>query len=757
MSFTGELCVMEIVDVKDCEVPLKLCKEIGVKRSSDNGIELMVKKPRVLEFCDESLAETFNNLGDLEFGSEIKNDEKATCSGDISGLDNLEYLKKDSQIFSDFDLNVVDVEDFGFDLNVPTFEVEGCENDVVVENKVEVVDISSDESDEDEVIVVSEINSAVNSKLLENRNLSESIGPLSLGFGTFGGEYDVGGSSLVNGKRRYTRDEKGKVKVDDSWLSLTSNLVPLELGPRTQESSEPINVSSPALRIQELEPRDVDPVRTNMMDAATRIITMDASLRKHELRRIAVSFARFNSREHRSAETLNVDKHLGTGDSPFSVALKNVREQNVMRKKKLLIEWSPSGDGCRKSSRGVVPSLLELSLKVLAQNAAAIVSLEGIPYILRRRLADLICNFRSMNAKTFDLFVKGSPSEVCVKDCHWLTEDQFSMAFGNFDVKKLVVLQLELCGQCNFDYVMGKTFAGSLNSMPNLVIVSLKGASRLSDEAVEALVRSAPTLQSITLSQCSLLTEKCIDIIADAIGPTLKELYIDECQRIHAMSIKTALSKFEILEILSVAGIQAVCDKFVEGIVIVCGKTLKELNLADCPKLTDYSLEVIARTCSSLRSLNISKLHQLTDLSLEYLANGCRFIHTLTLHGNRFSDDALAAFLETSGKSLKKLSLNNVSKVGCNTAISLAKHSRGLLSLDLSWCRRVTNEALGLIVDCCSSLRLLRLFGCTQINGVFLNGHSNTRVQIVGLSNTPLLENMNGLQPEELLLRYSEL
>lgn len=715
-------------------------KGIGMKRVGDNEeIESTVKKPRVLEFCVESL-QTLNGSGDKECGLGVGSDTKVSCAGEPLGLGNHDSAKKENITLLDFDLNVVDVEDFGLDLNATIFEAEECGNDIVSEKNLEVICITSDESDNEEV-----------------RILSENFRPLRLGFGALGGDYDAGGSSSVNGGRRYTEAEKGKLKVDDSWLSLAFDHGHLELGPSAWEPMESREVNTPPLRIQELEHRAQESTRVDMMESATRVIVMESTLRKSELRRIAGEFARFSSKGRHSEDTMNLDKTLGTGDCPFSVALKNVRAQNAIQKNKSAIQWRPSGDRFRKCTPGVVPSLLELSLKVLSENSASIVSVEGIPYILRRQLADLICNLRAMDAKTLDVFVKGNPTEICVKDCHWLTEDQFLAAFGNSDLKNLVVLQLELCGRCNFDYVMGKTLAGSLNSLPNLTIVSLKGASRLSDDAVEALVRSAPTLQSINLSQCSLLTEKCINIIADTIGPTLKELYIDECQIIHARLIESALSKLKVLEVLSVAGIQTVCDKLVKGMVTVCGKTLKELNLADCPKLTNYSLQVIASTCSSLHSLNISRLHQLTDMSLEYLANGCRSIQSLTLHGNRFSDEAIAAFLETSGKSMKKLSLNNAPKVGHNTAMSLAKHSRGLLSLDLSWCRRITNEALGLIVDCCSSLRLLKLFGCTQITDVFLNGHSNTQVRIVGLSNTPLLKYMDHLQPEELLLRYSEL
>lgn len=57
-----------------------------------------------------------------------------------------------------------------------------------------------------------------------------------------------------------------------------------------------------------------------------------------------------------------------------------------------------------------------------------------------------------------------------------------------------------------------------------------------------------------------------------------------------------------------------------------------------------------------------------------------------------------------------------VLQVGQNTTISLARRCRNLESLDLSWCRHLPDEALGLIADSCLSLKLLKLFGCTQVH-----------------------------------------
>ncbi|RVW52233.1 hypothetical protein CK203_077313 [Vitis vinifera] len=310
-------------------------------------------------------------------------------------------------------------------------------------------------------------------------------------------------------------------------------------------------------------------------------------------------------------------------------------------------------------------------------------------------------------------------------------------------------MQLDLCGRCMTLSTLLGTIARSSNCLPALSTMSLRGACRLLNEGIGVLVTSARRLQSLNLGQCSLLTHFSINVVAEVLGHTLKELFIDDCQNINAMLILPALKRLECLEVLSVAGIQTVCDDFISEIVTALGSNMKELVLANCFKITDDSLEAIGRTCSSLSAIDLSNLDLLTDSALHYLANGCRSIQTLRLCRNNFSyevqnahihlnrdvlrpgssgkgmgsDEAIAAFLETSGQSLKHLSLNHSSKVGDSTAVSLTKCWRTLLTLDLSWCRNLKDEAFGLIVDSCSSLRLLKLFGS---EGLFQNETKET-------------------------------
>ena len=55
-----------------------------------------------------------------------------------------------------------------------------------------------------------------------------------------------------------------------------------------------------------------------------------------------------------------------------------------------------------------------------------------------------------------------------------------------------------------------------------------------------------------------------------------------------------------------------------------------------------------------------------------------------------------------------------------------------LEELDISWCRNVPLEALGMLADSCVALKKLHIWGCSQICEQFLYGHSNDSLDIFG-------------------------
>ncbi|KAI4335217.1 hypothetical protein L6164_013884 [Bauhinia variegata] len=563
-------------------------------------------------------------------------------------------------------------------------------------------------------------------------------------------------------RKRLSREEKGKGPMTEDELSpnvihkaeLALESKKKSSGDNSNSDVNRLTVNNAALQNQE-ELRNTNARGNRFMERFRDIARENASRFAH--------FAADEEDDHSSPEA-EVEPETEDWPGPFSTAMKIIEDRAKKsmlagsassERKAASITWVPKRDKGQICAKVSVPSLQELSLNIVAKNADALVSLESVPDALKHKLSQLLCDSRRMNAHIFKLLVGGSPTEIRLRDCSWLTEEEFTKSFQMCDTTNLVVLQLDQCGRCMPDYVVLATLAETSKSLPRLTSLSISGACRLSDGGLYALVSSAPALRSINLSQCSLLTPASLNMLADSYGSLLKELYLDDCQSIDATVIVPSLKKLQGLEVLSVAGIQTVSDKFIKSYITSCGQKMKELVLRDCVKLTDSSTKVIAEHCPGLCALNLTNLCKLTDLSIKYLTNGCQALQTLKLCRNQFSDGALAAFVETNGESLKELSLNNVKKVDDHTALSLARHAKNLHTLDLSWCRNLTDNAVGFIVDSCLSLRLLKLFGCTQITDVFLNGHSNPGIRIVGLKLSPVLQDVRVPDHQEGALHYA--
>ncbi|XVF48902.1 hypothetical protein PTKIN_Ptkin03bG0225600 [Pterospermum kingtungense] len=542
-----------------------------------------------------------------------------------------------------------------------------------------------------------------------------------------------------NRKRRFSREEKrkGKLVVEADLESKADGSI--------DDSVSGANLEKPSDSKRRNGGRR-EQFRDTARQNASRFAHFDAHVEDNNDNSV-------EAEEEVPSEEHPEEKGVEDWPGPFSTAMKiirdraenlNLRQGNSSSDKvqSVQINWVPQKGKGKDRSKRVTPSLIDMCLRVLVNNVDAISSLDHVPDAMRHKLCWMLCGSRRMNSNFLDLLVRGSPTEIRLRDCSWLTEEQFINCFEGCDTTNLTVLQLDQCGRCLADYILPSTLARSSNSLPALTSLSLTGAYRLSDAGLAVLVSSASALRSIDLSQCSLLTHSAIDSLAASLALVLSELFINDCQSIDAMLILPALKKLEHLEVLSVAGLESVTDGFIKEFIIARGDSIKELKLTGCGKLTDSSLKIIAETCSNLRALDIGNVTKLTDSSLGYLSNGCRSLQSLRLCRNAFSDEAIAAFLEISGEVLKELSLNNVLKVGHNTALSLARRSRNLFSLDLSWCRNLSDEAVGLIVDSCSSLRMVKLFGCTQITNVFLDGHSNSKVELIGLKLSPLLEHI---------------
>lgn len=461
-------------------------------------------------------------------------------------------------------------------------------------------------------------------------------------------------SSSVS-RRKYTREEKAKgIQVDT------------RVGVQVMEME--MEIQSPSVTQPSVNEQDQNG---------------NASRNQHFrdfAERNASRFARFDAEmeEEEELSDKEVEQQVEDWPGPFSTAMKIIkdREENTILhdgdgvlfssdiERSSPIVWAPRRSDSFTSPPPTAPSLQQLSMRVLVKNADAITSLDYVPDALRVKLCQLLCDSRRMDVHFLGLLVRGSPTGICVPDCSWLTEEQFTECFNNCDTSNLMVLQLDQCGRCMPDYVLPSTLARSPKSLPMLSSLSLSGACRLSDVGLRALVSVAPAITSINLSQCSLLTSSSIHMLSNSLGSVLRELYLNECQSIDLKLILTALKKFEKLEVLSLVDLPSVTGRLLRDFVTARGQALKQLILTNsvyvieisspahsrlipsdsefsfyiiwCRKLTDSSVKDISENCPNLRVLDLANVCKLTDCALGYLANGCQALEKLIFCRNSF-------------------------------------------------------------------------------------------------------------------------
>ena len=212
---------------------------------------------------------------------------------------------------------------------------------------------------------------------------------------------------------------------------------------------------------------------------------------------------------------------------------------------------------------------------------------------------------------------------------------------------------------------------------------------RIDLETIEVLVKSCVNLTELRLSEIGQLKD-------DLIEPLGK------------------LKKLTILD-LSSAG-QSLTDSAVNTLLSKVGKNLVSLNMSDNPDLTDVALLAIATHCPQLRSLHLRNLVELTDDGVaDFFATLERSGHpgfeTIDLEkGHDLKSRALHALIAHSRTSLEKLSLMGWREVEKEALSELTECSQ-LRELDLGWCRQVTDFTIKDVLDACSAIKVIKVWG----------------------------------------------
>ncbi|TDH67604.1 hypothetical protein CCR75_000084 [Bremia lactucae] len=178
---------------------------------------------------------------------------------------------------------------------------------------------------------------------------------------------------------------------------------------------------------------------------------------------------------------------------------------------------------------------------------------------------------------------------------------------------------------------------------PKLQIVNFSGCFRLTDDAIELLLKSCPEIKDLNIENCRKLTDATLDHLRK-LSPKLQSLDIGGNFNMTITGITRLIerhpnhSKFTKIHISG----HLVTDETIKAIMAKCRK-LHSLSVGYCA-ITDEALIALLKKRESISRLYLHWNVAITDQFLRFLASGARNLQELNLCGVKtISADAIVA------------------------------------------------------------------------------------------------------------------
>ncbi|KAF7301819.1 Carbohydrate esterase family 9 protein [Mycena indigotica] len=251
-----------------------------------------------------------------------------------------------------------------------------------------------------------------------------------------------------------------------------------------------------------------------------------------------------------------------------------------------------------------------------------------------------------------------------------------------------------------------------------LSVLELCDLPLLSAHSVRDIFTYSRKLRTLRLARCPLLTDKAFPAISasrsttpvttssgyDKPLPPRPTSWFDE---LPPLILRHTADNLRVVDLSFVTGIT---DAAIDGLVSHAPR-IQNLRLTGCKQLSDKTLESISKLGDHLDVLLLAHVSEITDNGIVKLARSCTKLRCIDVGFCRNLTD-LAVFCLAELRYMRRLSLVRVHRVTDIAIFALAEHALDLERLNLSYCDRLSLDALHLLLK-----RLMRLqnFAATGI------------------------------------------
>ncbi|XP_054412454.2 F-box/LRR-repeat protein 17 isoform X2 [Pongo abelii] len=242
--------------------------------------------------------------------------------------------------------------------------------------------------------------------------------------------------------------------------------------------------------------------------------------------------------------------------------------------------------------------------------------------------------------------------------------------------------------------------------------------------------------KQLDLSSRQQVTDELLEKIASR-SQNIIEINISDCR---SMSDNGLGSKCRELKDIHFGQCYKISD---EGMIVIAKGCLKlqRIYMQENKLVTDQSVKAFAEHCPELQYvgfmgcsvtskgvIHLTKLRNLSSLDLRHITEldnetvmeivkRCKNLSSLNLCLNWIINDRCVEVIAKEGQNLKELYLVSC-KITDYALIAIGRYSMTIETVDVGWCKEITDQGATLIAQSSKSLRYLGLMRCDKVNEV---------------------------------------
>lgn len=309
--------------------------------------------------------------------------------------------------------------------------------------------------------------------------------------------------------------------------------------------------------------------------------------------------------------------------------------------------------------------------------------------------------------KSLRELVNGIPNleSLNLSGCYNLSDSALDTAF-NRDIAGLKVLNISLCKDVT-DNSLGRI----ATHCKNLEHLELGGCTKITNTGLLLISWGLKKIRSLNLRSCWQISDHGIGHLTginsqpSTGAKTLNEISLQDCQKLTDESLKHISEGLPNIHKINLSFCVSVTDTGLKSLSRI--PSLEELNLRSCDNVSDIGVGFLAEGGAELSKLDVSFCDRVSDSAMAHVASGLGNLRSLSLSSCQISDAGIAR-ISKDLQYLETLNIGQCVKLTDKSVETIAKQIKSLRSIDLYGCTKISSEGLK-VLNKCENLKVVNL------------------------------------------------